>query len=170
MQNTGLRFGGRAGSSCLSASRPTRETATGGHPVRASSVEIGQMGQFLPRRLPRSTEEQDIAVGVANFEAAQAVVGIFERDAEGCSITGKFGGEGIGVGGIDEGIPPHVGMAFGVRQRGHIFFGLDEDLRSVAADDGGKRVSIRLLPSRLKAKLVAVKSDGLLDIGDDEER
>ena len=50
------------------------------------------------------------------------------------------------------------------------FFGLDEDLRSVAADDGEKRVSIRLLESCLKTKLVAVKSDGLIDVADDEER
>jgi hypothetical protein len=39
----------------------------------------------------------------------------------------------------------------------HIFFGLDEELLSVTADDGEKRVSVRLLESCLKAKLVAVK-------------
>jgi hypothetical protein len=43
------------------------------------------------------------------------------------------------------------GWRLGVRQWRHIFLGLDEDLRSVAAYDGGKRVSIRLLESRLKA-------------------
>jgi hypothetical protein len=42
--------------------------------------------------------------------------------------------------------------------------------RSVAAEDGEKRVAIRLLESGLKAKLVAVKSDGLIDVADDEER
>jgi len=63
-----------------------------------------------------------------------------------------------------------MAMALGVRQWRHAFLGLDEDLRSVAADEGGPRVSIRLLPSRLKAKLVAVKSDGVFDIADDEER
>ena len=47
---------------------------------------------------------------------------------------------------------------------------LGEDLRPVAADDGEKRVSIRLLESGLKAKLVEVKSDGLIDVADDEER
>lgn len=33
-----------------------------------------------------------------------------------------------------------------------------------------KRVSIRLLESGLKAKLVAVESDGFIDAADDEER
>src|SRR5271165_3176054 len=124
----------------------------------------------LPRRLPWSTEEQDVAVRVRNFEPAKTVVGILEGHAEGCSTTGKFGGERIRVGGVDEGIPPHVGMTLWVRQRLYVFLGLDEDLGSVAADDGGPRVSIRLLVSRLKAQLVAVKSDGLLDVADDEER
>lgn len=63
-----------------------------------------------------------------------------------------------------------MAMALGVRQRRHALLGLDEDLRSVAADDGGPRVSIRLLPSRLEAKLVAVKGDGVFDIADNEER
>ena len=85
-------------------------------------------------------------------------------------MIGKFSGERVRVWCIDESIPPHVGMALGVRQRRHVFLGLDEDLRSVAADDGGERVSIRLLESRLKAKLAAIKSDGLVDVADDEER
>jgi len=63
-----------------------------------------------------------------------------------------------------------MAMALGVRHWQHTFLGLDENLRSVAADDGGPRVPIRLLPSGLKAKLVMVKSDGLFDIADDEER
>ncbi len=124
--------------------------------------------------LPRPTKEQDVAVRVANLEAAKSVVGVLERHAESCCTIGKmigeFGGERIRVWRIDEGIPPHVGMASGVRQRFYAFLGLDEDLRSVAPDDGGKRVSIRLLPSRLKTKLIAVKSDGSIDIADDEER
>jgi hypothetical protein len=70
---------------------------------------------------------------------------------------------------IDEGIQPQVGMTLGVRQRCHVFLGLDEDLPSVAADDGEKRVSIRLLESGLKAQTVAVKGDGLIDISDDED-
>ena len=85
-------------------------------------------------------------------------------------MIGKFDGERVRVWGIDEGIPPQVVMALGVRHRRHAFLGLDEDLRSVAADDGEKGVSIRLPESRLKAKLVAVKSDGLCDVADDEGR
>jgi len=124
----------------------------------------------LPRRLPWSTEEQDVAVRVANLEPAKTIVGIFEGHAECRSMIGKFDGERIRVGCIDVGIPPHGGTALWVRQGRRVFIGLDEDLRSVAADDGEKRVSIRLLESCLKAKLVAVKSDGLIDVADDEER
>jgi len=70
---------------------------------------------------------------------------------------------------IDKGVPPHQGMTLGVRQRQHVFVGFDEQLRSVAADDGEKRIPIRLLESRLKTKLVAVEGDGLIDVADDEE-
>ena len=128
----------------------------------------------LRSHLPGSTEEQDVAVRVANLEAAKTVVGILKGHAECCPTVGKsvgkFGGERFGVWGIDEGIQPQVGMTLGVWQWRHVFLGLDEDLCSVAADDGEKRVSIRLLESGLEAKLVAVKSDGLVDVADDEER
>lgn len=123
----------------------------------------------MPRPLPWSPEEQDIAVRVRNLEAAKTIVGILERHAEGRSSFGKFRGEFVRVWGKDEGIPPHLGIALWVRQRRRVFVGLDEDLRSVAAEDGEKRASVRLLESRLKAKLVAVKSDGLIDVADDEE-
>jgi hypothetical protein len=97
-------------------------------------------------------------------------MGILERYAEGCAMIGKFDGESVGVWCIDEGIPPHGGITLGVRQRRRVFIGFDEDLRSVAANDGEKRVSIGLLESRLKAKPVAVKSDGLINVADNEER
>jgi hypothetical protein len=61
-------------------------------------------------------------------------------------------------------------MTFWIRQRRCILIGLDEDLHSVAADDGKKRIPIWLLKSCLKAQLVAVESDSLIDIADDEER
>jgi len=84
-------------------------------------------------------------------------------------MIGKFDSERIRVWCIDVSIPPHGRTTLWVRQWFCVFIGLDEDLRSVAADDGEKRVSIRLPESGLKAKLVAVKSDGLIDIADDEE-
>ena len=77
-------------------------------------------------------------------------------------MTGKFGGKRIGVRCIDTGIPPHGGMALGVRQQKRVSVGFDEELRSVAADDGEKRIPIRLLESRLKTKLVAVEGEGLI--------
>jgi hypothetical protein len=63
----------------------------------------------------------------------------------------KFDGQRIGGRCIDVGIPPHGGITPGVRQRRRVFIGLDEDLRSVRADDGEKGVSIWLLESCLKA-------------------
>jgi len=96
-------------------------------------------------------------------------VGILKRYAECCSMIGKFDRERIGVWCIDVGIPPHGGITLGVRQRRCALIGLDEELRSITADDGEKRAPIRLLESRLKAKLVAVKGDGLIDVADDEE-
>jgi hypothetical protein len=53
--------------------------------------------------LPRSPEEQDIPIRVANLEAAKTIVGILKRRAEGCSMIGKLGGERIRVWGIDVG-------------------------------------------------------------------
>ena len=130
--------------------------------------------ESLRRWLPGSTEEQDVAVRVANLEAAKTVVGILKGHAECCPTVGKslgkFGSERVRVWGIDEGIQPQVGMTLGVWQWRHVFLGLDENLCSVAADDGKKRFSIRLLESRLKAQLVPVKSDSLIDVADDEER
>jgi len=121
-------------------------------------------------RLPWSPEEQDVAVGIANLEAAQTVVCILKRCAECCAVIGKFGGKRIGVWCIDIGVPPDAGMTLGIRQRQRVFVRFDEELRSVAADDGEKRIPIRLLESRLKTKLIAVKGDGLIDVADDEER
>ena len=55
-----------------------------------------------------------------------------------------------------------------VRHGRDVSFGFDEDLRSVAADDGEKWVLLRLQESCLKTELVAVEGDGLFDVADDE--
>ena len=95
------------------ASRPAlAKGARTGHP----SV-VGLHANNLERRaarLPWSAEEQHVAVGVRNLEAAKTVVGIFEGRAECCFVArksiSKFDGERIRVWCIDEGIPPHVRM------------------------------------------------------------
>lgn len=92
------------------------------------------------------------------------------RSSGGLEDTRPFDGECIQVWCVDVGIPPHGRTTPWVWQGRRVFIGRDEDLRSVAADDSEKRVSIRLLESCLKTKLVAVKSDGLIDVADDEER
>src|ERR1035438_2683866 len=135
-----------------------------------SAFRLSAVPALLLRRLPWSAEEQDVSVRITNLEASKTVVGILKRYAKCRSTIRKFDGERIEVWRVNVSIPPHEGMALGVRQRCRVFIGLDEDLRSVAADDGEKRISIRLRESRLKAKFVAVKSDGLIDVAHDEER
>jgi len=122
-----------------------------------------------PWALSWTAEEQNVAVRVANLETAQTVVCILKRCAECCAKSGKFGGKRIGVWCIDIGVPPHGGMAFGVRQGQYVFARFDEELRSVAADNGENRIPVRLLESRLETKLIAVEGDGLVDVADDEE-
>jgi len=124
----------------------------------------------LHRRLLWSAEEQHVAVRVANLKAAKIIVGVPKGHTERCAMIGKYGGERIRIWRIDEGIPPHGGTTLWVRQRLRVFIGFDEDLRSVASNDREKRISIRLLESRLKAQPVAVESDGLIDVADNEER
>jgi hypothetical protein len=58
-------------------------------------------------RLSRSPEEQNVAVRIANLEAAQAVVRIPKRRAECCATLRKFRGQRIGVGRIHIGVPSH---------------------------------------------------------------
>jgi hypothetical protein len=47
--------------------------------------------------------------------------------------------------------------------------GFDEYLRPIAADDGEERLAIRLPGSRLKAKIIAVEGNRLIDVADDED-
>ena len=124
-------------------------------------MDISLLGRWPP-------EEQDVAVRIANLEAAQTVVCILKRCAECCAMIGKFGGKRIGVWRIDKGVPPHEMMTLVVRQRRHVLVRFEEELCSVAADDGEKRIPIRRPESRLKTKLVAVEGDGLIDVADDK--
>ena len=77
-------------------------------------------------RLPWSPEEQDIAVRIANLEATQTVVCVLKLRAESYAMIGEFGCKCIGIWCIHIGVPPHIGMTLGIRQRQHAFFGLDE--------------------------------------------
>ena len=81
----------------------------------------------------------------------------------------KFGSKRVGVCSIDKRVSSHGGMTLGVRQRQHVFVGFDEELSSIAADDGEKRISVWLLESCLETKLLGVEGDGFIDVADDEE-
>ena len=93
--------------------------------------------------LPRSPEKQHIPVRIANLEAAQTVVCILQRHAECRPMLGKFGGQPIGVRGIDKRVPSHEGMTLGVWQRRRVFIRFHEELCSVAAHDREKRIPIQ---------------------------
>jgi len=67
-------------------------------------VRHGQPAEAWNTLLSWPAEEEDVAVGVGDFEAAQAVVGVLERGAEGCAVRGEFGGERVGVGRVDKGV------------------------------------------------------------------
>src|ERR1700677_50174 len=120
--------------------------------------------------LSRAAEKQDISVRVGDLETAQAVVRIRERCAESRAVIGKVGGQSIGVWRIDESVPTDPGMALGIRQRRHVRLGLNEELRSIAEEDGKKGILSRLLKRRLKSQRVAIEGDGSVDVADDEER
>jgi hypothetical protein len=45
----------------------------------------------------KTAEEQNVAIGVRNFETAQTVVRVLKRCAECCAMIGKFGSKRIGV-------------------------------------------------------------------------
>jgi hypothetical protein len=59
-------------------------------------------------------------------------------------------------------------MPLRIREGRDIFVGFDQDLGSVAADNTEKRILIGLSESRLKTKISAIESDGLIDVADDE--
>ena len=56
----------------------------------------------------------------------------------------------------------------GLRQ--HVFLSLNEELRCVTANDGEKRIRVRLLEPVLKSELVAIEGKRPIDVGDDEAR
>ena len=96
-------------------------------------------------------------------------MGVLQGRAEGNAAIGELSGKRIGIWCIDVGIPPHERMAPGVRQRQHVSVGLHKHLCSIATDDGEERIPVRLPKSRRKPQLVAVKSNSLIDIADNEK-
>ncbi len=96
-------------------------------------------------------------------------MGVFKRRAEGCAVRGEFGGERVRVRYGDKGIPAHEAVTRGVREGRQVFLGFDEDLRSVADEDGEEGFALRLLKCGFKAEFVAVEGDGSIDVADDKK-
>ena len=74
-------------------------------------MHLGRARLGRAAQLPGSAEEEDIAVGVADLEAAQAVVGVLKGRTEGYAVIGKLDGEGVGIFYINECVQPQMGMA-----------------------------------------------------------
>ena len=89
-------------------------------------------------QLSRPAEEQDVAVGVLDLEAALAVVRILQRYAEGCASRGELGRQRVGVRRMDVGVPSCPAVALRIGER--LAAPLEEDLRRVATDDGKERM------------------------------
>ena len=123
---------------------------------------------FFVRGLAGSAKEEGVAVGVAEFEPAQAVVGIAQGVAEDYFAGGELGGQRIGIFDIDECVQAQVWMARWVWLGRNASFGFDEDLRAVTAHDGEEGILGRVLEARLEAELVAVDGYGLRYGADDE--
>ena len=116
----------------------------------------------------RPAEKQNIAVRIGQFESPQAILGVLQRCAENRAAIGEFGGYSIRIWRKHERIPSHGWMTPGIWQRCHLVIRLEENLRSIAADDGEKWVLIRLLKCDLESKLVAIERNGSIDAADDE--
>lgn len=119
--------------------------------------------------LSRTAKENDVTVRIANLESAQAVMSILQGLAEYRAQPGKLGGQGIGVGSIDEGVPSYRRMSIRIRRRRNVLLRLQENLRASAADDREERILARLLKPGLEAKFVAIESDGPNDVTDDKK-
>ena len=118
--------------------------------------------------LPGSSEEQGVIVGIADFEATQTVVCVLKRLAEEDALIGEFRGKCVGIFNVDKCVPPLVGMTLVVWLGRNTAFRFNEDLRSVAADDGEEGVLIGRLEPCFETKLIAIKGDGSGDVADDE--
>jgi hypothetical protein len=95
-------------------------------------------------------------------------VGVGERGGEEDLARFELGGEGIGVGDGEVGVPAGVGIAGGVGEwgGGDLF---EEEHGGVAGDDGEEGVLRGFLVEDLEAEAVAVEGEGAGEVADDEE-
>ena len=94
-----------------------------------------------------------------DLEAAQAIMCILLTGSlKAAPLSGEIGGKSVGIGRVDIGVPPRRGMTPGIGQRRRVLVhSLDEELRTVAANDGKEWILIRLLKRYLKSKLCRSK-------------
>ena len=112
-----------------------------------------------------------MAVWIGYLKAAQSIVRILERIAKSRAAAGELDGKRIGIRHFEIRVPPGPGVALRIGKR--IATPLEEDDRTVPADDREERVLIRrgrLLKHQLESKFVSIEGDGPMHAIDDKER
>jgi len=95
---------------------------------------------------------------------------ILKRIAEYRSLLRKLRRQRIRVCSVNKRIQPQVRMPRVVRHRRHVTFRLNKYLRSIAPDNRKKWPFLRRNKPRLKAQLLAIKSNCLLDVPHNKAR
>src|SRR5436305_183629 len=105
---------------------------------------------------PRTTEEQDIAVGVLELETAQTVVSVLQRLGKLDIARSKFSRQGIRIRDVKVCVPAGPRLSPVVRQWIYANI-LEHDTRTASANDAEEDVVSGPLEGDLKSKPVPVK-------------
>jgi len=131
--------------------------------------DIALVGCLELDPLPRAAEKRHMAVRVSDLEAAQTVGRILEGIAERGAAPGELRCQSVGIRRVAIGVPSHRRIAPGIGQR-RDSAGLEEQQRTVAADNPEKWLLIRFLEPGLKPEPFLIEGDGLLDAAYDERK
>lgn len=119
-----------------------------------------------------SPEEQNVTVGVLEFESAQSVMGIFQRLREFDIARRKFCSQSVRIGDINISVPGGAAFANVSRVIWHRL-GADtfkKDHRPAALDDPEEKIVGLSLKCDLKPELAAIKRKRCCNIFNDKTR
>jgi len=123
------------------------------------------------RDLQRTTEENHVAVVVLRFEPAQAVVRVpqwlMELHPSGCELARQ----GVGIGRVDERVPPRPGVArvIGDGMHGCVDH-LHHNANLISLQDREEGLVVRRTERHLEAEPVDIEGRSLSQVAHDEER
>src|SRR5689334_3932212 len=115
-----------------------------------------QVSYFDRRSSSRTTEEQDIAVGVLELETPQAVIIVFQWFGKLDIARSKFGRQCIGIWNVKVRVPTGGRLSLVVRQWIYANV-LEHDHRTASANNGEEGVLSRSLEDDLESKPVPVE-------------